>query len=74
MGNSYVDSCWKILAVRYKGRESTEGEEEEEEREIESTEVDMFSSVDRNEDDSGSDMKVLPSSRRVFTGDPQLMR
>lgn len=69
MGNSYVDSCWKILVVRYKGRESTEGEEERE-----STEIDMFSSVDRNEDDSGSDMKVLPSSRRVFTGEPQLMR
>lgn len=69
MGNSYMDSCWKILAVRYRGRESTEGEEERE-----STEVVMLSSVERNTDDLGSDMKVLPSSRRVFTGDPQLMR
>lgn len=50
MRNLYIDSCGKILAERYNGKDD-EGEEEEEEEDTllgkELMEVKMFSSVDR---------------------------
>lgn len=48
MRNLYIDSCGKILAERYNGKDD-EGEEEEEDTLLgkELMEVKMFSSVDR---------------------------
>lgn len=68
-----MDSCKKILALLNKGSE-VGGTEEDALRLMELTEVSTSSSVERREVESRSDLKVLPSWRRVWLEEPQSMR